>query len=107
MSNDQAATIHQATRVPGGVERGAILTEAEAIARRRLGFDIVVCGDDTPTNRDLAQAIEQQVDSPASFHDGPHRQTVGPRALPHWCQPRDSDNRGHSFYETHATKSYP
>lgn len=101
------STIHEATRVTGGVERGAVLTEAEAVARRTQYLDIVVCGDSTRHNCALARRVEQQVGGPKFFHDGPHRERVGPRALPHWCQPRDSENCGHSFYETHVTKSYP
>src|SRR5262245_16741006 len=99
-------TIHEATCVPGGVRRGAVISEAEAVARRQGGLDIVVCGDDSVENRDVAEQIEQQVGGPY-FHDGPHRMRIGPGALPHWQQrPIPSGSpAGHSFYETHATKA--
>ena len=98
--------IHEATRIPGGVCRGAVLSEAEAVVQRRGGLDIVVCGDDTIQNRDLAEEIERQVGGPY-YHDNPHRRLVGPGALPHWQQ-RDVPPlapAGHSFYETRLTKA--
>src|SRR3712207_5131712 len=96
-------TIHEAACVPGGVRRGPAITEAEAVARRQAGLDIVVCGDDTIQNRDAAEQIERQVGGPY-LHDGPHRRLIGPGALPHWQQ-RSGAPAGHSFYETHATKA--
>ena len=99
-------SIHEATRIPGGVCRGAVLSEAEAIVRRRGGLDIVVCGDDTIQNRDLAEKVEMQVGG-TYMHDNPHRRSVGLGALPHWQQ-RDFPPRaptGHSFYETRLTKA--
>jgi hypothetical protein len=95
------AVPHEATRVPGGVRRGAPLTRAEAIERRKQGLDIVVCGDHTPTNRDEALAIESAVGP--CYHDGPHV-NGGLYALPHWQQVAGSPS-GHSFYETHKTKA--
>jgi hypothetical protein len=110
MSNDPSspAVIHEATCASGLVLRGSPLTEAEAVQRRRAGLDIVVCGDDTIQNRDLAERIEQQVGG-AYMHDGPHRRSVGPNALPHWQQRGlpPAAPAGHSFYETHVTKSRP
>jgi hypothetical protein len=99
-------TIHEATRVPGGVCRDAVLSEAEAVIRRRTGLDIVVCGDDTIQNRDLAEKVEMQVGGPY-LHDNPHRRLVGPGALPHWQQRNVPPHApaGHSFYETHLTKA--
>jgi hypothetical protein len=101
-----APTIHEATRIPGAVHRGALLTEAEAVARRQAGLDIVVCGDDTIQNRDLAERIEAQVGGPY-MHGNPHRRQVGPDALPHWQQRAFPPQApaGHSFYETHVTKA--
>jgi hypothetical protein len=96
-------TIHEATRVPGGVRRGPVLTQAEAISHRQRGLDIVVCGDDTPANCLLAQAIERAVGP--CLHQGPHAK-AGLYALPHWQQ-RVRPPDGHSFYETHVTKSLP
>jgi hypothetical protein len=96
-------TIREATRVPGGVRRGAVLTYIQAVARRRLGLDIVVCGDDTPANCNEAMRIEAAV-GPCK-HQGPHR-GGGMFALPHWQQ-RSRSPEGHSFYETHVTKTLP
>jgi hypothetical protein len=101
-------TIHEATRVPGAVQRGPALTEGQAVLRRRAGLDIVVCGDDTIQNRDLAERIESLV-AGAYMHGNPHRRQVGPDALPHWQQRAFPPHApaGHSFYETHVTKAHP
>ena len=72
-------------------------------ARRRAGLDIVVCGDDTMQNCGLAKRIEDQVGP--NKHGGPHP-NAGLFALPHW-QPVRRPPDGHSFYETHLTKSLP
>lgn len=79
-----------------------MITEAEAVARRRAGLDTVVCGNDTVANRNLAERIESQVGG-SYRHGGPHS-NAGLYALPHW-QPRKRPPQGHSFYETHATKA--
>ena len=96
-----ATAIHEATRVPGGVRRGAAITRTQAEARRAAGFDIVVCGADPRANCAAARDIE-----PAGgpcYHDGPHA-TGGLYALPHWQQ-RTPPPHGHSFYETDKTKA--
>lgn len=106
-SPSSATTIHEAflmTDGTGAVRRGRALSRAEAIARRRGGGDVVVCGEDTISNRDEAAAIESAV-GPCK-HDGPHRFISGPLALPHWQQ-RPPPPIGHSFYETHITKAIP
>jgi hypothetical protein len=54
-------TIYEANRATDGsdaVLRGAELTQIQAIARRKTGADIVVCGADTPQNDRLAHDIE-------------------------------------------------
>ncbi len=94
-------TIHEATRVPGGVRRGAALSPAQADARRRAGLDVVVCGQDTSANCLVARGIEAAVG--ACYHDGPH--AAGElQALPHWQQ-RTPPPHGHTFYETHVRKA--
>jgi hypothetical protein len=98
-----APTIHEATRVPGGVRRGRQLTRAQAEDERRAGRDIVVCGADTVANCREAKLIEQAVGR--CYHDGPHP-AGGMSALPHWQQ-HAPPPEGHSFYETHATKALP
>jgi hypothetical protein len=96
-------TIHEATRVVGGVRRGALLTFTQAVARRRAGLDIVVCGDNPFANCKEAQQIETTVGP--CYHDGPHA-AGGLQALPHWQQ-RSGIPEGHSFYETNVTKALP
>jgi hypothetical protein len=48
----------RATDASGGVIKGAVLTQAQAEARRQAGQDIVVCGEDAVANRLLAADIE-------------------------------------------------
>jgi hypothetical protein len=92
-------TIHEATRIRGGVRRGNQITEAEAVQRRKNGLDVVVCGDDTSSNCLLAMRIERQATGGQEKHEGYH-EGAGLNALPHW-QPRSRSPAGHSFYETH------
>src|SRR5690349_18431259 len=97
-------TICEATRAMDGsdaVIRGAELTQAQAIARRKAGGDIVVCGLDTPQNDRLAHDIEAAAagGNPILYH-GPHG---GPESLPHWQQ-KLPPPLGHSFHETHVRK---
>ena len=97
--------IYEATRATDGsdaVIQGAELTEAEAVARRKAGGDIVVCGSDTPRNERLAHDIEAAaaVGKPILYH-GPHG---GPLSLPHWQQ-KLPPPEGHSFHETHVRKA--
>ena len=94
-------TIHEATRIPGGVRKDNLLTLAQAAARRQTGLDIVVCGENTYANCNQAYAIESAVGP--CYHDGPH-DAGGLYALPHWQQ-RNPPPRGHSFYETHVRKA--
>ena len=81
----------------GAVERGGELTRDEAVERRRRGQDIVVCGDETRTNRNLAREIEAAVGPPTTAQ--PPEPKAGPFALPHFHQ-QSRDPEGHSFYET-------
>jgi hypothetical protein len=100
-------TIHEAfptTDTTGAVRRGNSLTQAEAIAHRRSGGDVVVCGADTRSNCNEACVIESAVGP--CYHDGPHRLIAGPLALPHWQQ-RTPPPAGHSFYETSLVKAIP
>lgn len=100
-------SIHEATCATdgsGGVHRGRSLTRAEAIAHRRSGGDVIVCGDDTPANDKEARAIESAVGP--CIHDPPHLMAAGPRALPHWQQ-NPPPPAGHTFYETHVRKALP
>lgn len=98
-------TVYEANCATDGsdaVLRGAELTQTEAIARRKAGDDIVVCGSDTPQNDRLAHDIEAAAagGKPIVYH-GPHG---GPLSLPHWQQ-KVPPPRGHSFHETHVRKA--
>jgi hypothetical protein len=78
------------------------LTFEDAVARRRGGDDVVVCGDETDANRRLAGQIEAAVGAP-SRPQAPERK-AGPRALPHFHQ-ASRDPEGHTFYETENRKA--
>jgi hypothetical protein len=97
--------IREATRATdgsGGVIKGALLTQAQAEARRQAGLDIVVCGQDAVANRLLAADIESAA-GPWKHHL-PNLAATGPRALPHFQQ-RNRPPAGHSFYETASHKA--
>ncbi len=97
--------VREATRATdgsGGVIKGAVLSRAEAEARRQAGQDIVVCGSDAVANRLLAADIESAAGPWA--HHLPNLATTGPRALPHFQQ-RRKPPAGHSFYETASHKA--
>jgi hypothetical protein len=101
MSAAQAGlpTIHEAVCArdgSGGVTRGTALTEAAAVARRRGGGDVVVCGPDLFANARKAPAIEAAV-GPCK-PDGPHVAVAGMLALPHFQQIAGAPT-GHTFYE--------
>lgn len=93
-------TIHEATLASGpsgAVVRGAEIDRDTALARRRAGENVVVCGDDLGANRNLAQEIEAAV-GPYK-RQAPHQRHAGAHALPHFQQ-QDQNHRGHTFYET-------
>src|SRR5262245_31779903 len=109
MSNDPAEeaaspppTIHEAEPMPGPL--GVIWYAAEldfdaAVARRQVGLDVVVRGNNLSANRDLAAAIEAAV-GPRTGPQKPHRR-AGPHSLPHFHQASRSPD-GHCFYETES-----
>ena len=97
-------TIHEAdlgSGPTGEVVRGAAIDFDAAVARRRAGDNVIVCGDDTDANRDLARSIESAV-GPCQRSD-PHKK-AGPRVLPHF-QPDPRPPRGHTFCETVKRKA--
>src|SRR5438876_212120 len=99
----QPARIYEATLEPGPsglVVCGAELDLEGAIDRRRAGGDVVVCGDDTKANAQLAKTIELAIGP--YLLAAPHRR-AGPHALPH-CQPDPRPPAGHTFYETENPK---
>jgi hypothetical protein len=73
-----------------------VIDLATAIARRQMGLDLVVCGDDVKANGRLARQIESAVGTPEMQR--PH-EDAGPNSLPHY-QPETRPPTGHSFYET-------
>lgn len=96
-------SIHAATLgSTGEVRRGRVLTEAEAIAGRKAGRDVVICGDDLATNRATAERIEAAANG-VSKRCPPHL-NAGPNALPHY-QPKSRPPTGHTFYETDKRKA--
>jgi hypothetical protein len=84
------------------VEWGSVLTDQEAVDRRRQGLNVVVRGSDGRQDRRKACHIEMAVGTPVSF-DVPHAR-AGPRALPHFHQASRSPD-GHSFYEVGKRKA--
>src|SRR5438270_13991543 len=98
----QAPTIHRATLGSlGRVIRGQQISEAEAVAARRAGHEVVVCGNDLKLNRALAEKIEAQV---GPYAPGAAHTKIGPYALPHF-QPDPRPPEGHTFYETDKRKA--
>ncbi|HTU18578.1 MAG TPA: hypothetical protein VMG10_11005 [Gemmataceae bacterium] len=98
-------TIHEAERVAGpsgAVLRGAEIDLAAAIARRRGGLDVVVCGADLKANRTLAASLESAVGR--CQRGVPHTRHAGPLALPHFQQATPPPI-GHTFYETEHRKA--
>src|SRR5437764_453373 len=98
-----APTVHEAELESGGsgrVLRGAEIDFAAAVARRRAGRNVVVCGEHARTNQRLAGRIEAAV-GPCVRGD-PHVKYAGPFALPHYQQTRRDPPGppGHTFYET-------
>ncbi len=97
------ATVFEATLGgKGDVVKGAEITEPQAIAERKAGRDVVVCGDDLTANRDLAKRIEQKANG--SYRRCPPHASAGPNALPHY-QPNPRGPQGHTFYETPNRKA--
>jgi hypothetical protein len=101
-------TIHEAELESGGTGRvqwGAEIDFAEAVARRRAGRNVVVCGDHARTNQRLAGRIEAAVGP--SMRADPHVRHAGPFALPHYQQTRRTPPGppGHTFYETEHRKA--
>jgi hypothetical protein len=95
--------IDKATFGTGGdVIRGAEITEGGAIAERKAGRDIVVCGPDLNDNRDCAERIEMSANG--NCKACPPHAAMGPGALPHF-QPDPRPPDGHCFYETTTRKS--
>ncbi len=98
-------TIHEAECASGPsglVEKGVELDFDLAVARRKVGEDIVVCGNDEDANRILAGEIEAAV-GPRTRPQPPERK-AGPRASPHYHQ-KSRNPKGHSFYETEKRKA--
>jgi hypothetical protein len=99
--------IYEATRAKDGsdaVDRGGILTKAQAVARRQAGEDIVVCGPDTFRNDRVAREIEEAATpagNPPPIYQGPHG---GPLSLPNWQQ-KAPPPEGHRFHETPVRKA--
>src|SRR5262245_14119616 len=91
--------IHEATLASGpsgAVIKGAEIDLETAMARRRAGENIVVCGNDLKANKNLAQQIEAAV-GPYELQTAHKR--AGPLSLPHFQQSFPPP-KGHAFYET-------
>src|SRR5258708_1428768 len=90
--------IHEAILLPcGGVQRGNLITQAQAENLRHNGQDVVVCGPHHGANMNLARDIEQNANGQYK-RCGPHA-WAGPNGLPHY-QPDPRPPDGHTFYET-------
>ena len=101
----QRATVYEAILASGpsgAVYRGALLSFADAVKRRKLGEDVVVCGSSLTANRAMAQEIESRIGRWEAHH--PHQHTVGKESLPHLHQESRSPE-GHCFYETENRKA--
>lgn len=103
-SSPSPPTIHEAELASGPsgtVEYGVEIDIATAVARRRIGNNVVVRGDDVDANRRLAEQIESAVGQ--CRRSDPHR-SAGSHALPHY-QPQSRPPDGHTFYETLRRKA--
>ena len=101
-------TIHEAeleSGPSGRVVQGVEIDFASAVARRKTGRNVVVCGVDAVANKRLASQVEDAV-GPCQRAD-PHQRHAGPYALPHYQQTRREPPgpAGHSFYETTRRKA--
>ena len=95
-----APRIHQAMlRADGGIEKGREITEAEAIAERTAGGEIVVCGSDPDENSTVAKRIELTANGSYVRHGKHHI-----HGLNHY-QPAARPPQGHTFYETKKSKA--
>lgn len=100
-----APTFHSATTAAdgtGAVIKGPEIREADAISKRRSGHDVVICGNDTAANRQMALTIEQAIGP--WMRQQKHQWSAGPMALPHFQQ-RNPPPHGHTFYETANAKA--
>lgn len=98
--------IYEATFGTGGdVVRGAELNEAQAVAARqaRPDRDVVVCGQSTVDNRELAEKIEKLANGKCKLC--PPHVARGPGALPHFQPDPRGTSIGHCFFETTKAKS--
>ena len=86
----------------GDVIRGVEIDEPTAIAERKAGRDVVVCGPELGDNRDLAKKIETVANGNCVEHS-PHPSS-GPGALFHF-QPDPRPPDGHCFFESKTRKS--
>jgi hypothetical protein len=86
----------------GAIVRGRQIDQPAAVARRKSGRDVVVCGDDGDANRRLAFAVESAV-GPCK-RGAPHTRAAGPEALPPYQQ-TNPPPLGHTFYETEHRKA--
>lgn len=97
--------IHEAERVPGpegAVAYFAELTEAQAVARRKAGLDVVVRGPEGEIDKALARAIKataRRVEEAVGpcLPEAAHLRHAGRMASPHFQQ--RSRSPGHTFYE--------
>ncbi len=74
------------------------ITEAQAVAVRQGGGDVVVCGTDKAANSVTACRIEQAA-SGRWRRCRPHV-NAGPNALPHYQPDPRGTTTGHTFYES-------
>lgn len=82
------------------MEKGQELTEAEAIAERTAGGEVVVCGPDPDGNSAVAKRIELAANG-AYIRHGKHH-VLG---LNHYQPAAARPPKGHTFYETKKSKA--
>jgi hypothetical protein len=95
-----APRIHQARlRDDGGVDKCREISEAEAVAERSAGGEVVVCGPEPDQNSAVAKRIELTANGSYIRHGKHHVQ-----GLNHY-QPAARPPKGHTFYETKSSKA--
>jgi hypothetical protein len=102
-ANSALPKIHEATLgKDGAVKKGAVITQSQAEASRKVGKDVVVCGPDLAANRELAKTIEKNANG--TYKRCPPHPNAGSHAMPHY-QPDPRPPDGHTFYETPNRKA--
>jgi hypothetical protein len=103
-SERQGPAVYEARlEADGAVKKIRAISVTDAVLLRQQGKDVVVCGNDLASNRNLAGSVEKQANG--KWRRCPPHASAGPKALPHY-QPVFRGPSGHTFYETSRRKAF-